>query len=315
MAANHQVTSSARSLFNDNNHDIAHLSQHHHKALNNYPTTTDTPQFLQAADHTSTKINNSQLHPIATQGQCSEFEDYCNDYSLAQHCQDFEDYANSFDFQQFMMSDGWQSHNFRCSNVGNFPDSDPCQACDNYDNLSDCEDCNFSCFSETSFHGSDDDQLFLLELLLKPDGTSLSPNEIDEIQVIIELGHIYGNIDPKICEKLFQKFPELAMSSHPNPLQTEPTHDPPAQHSNSSSNTPTTVPEKPTQDTQFQLSKSRSNTQEHKQLEAQVHGIYSLQPKLPAAANQCLFPILTDECLAQPINKIQCWIYLSQPYV
>ena len=204
------------------------------------------------------------------------------------------------------MSNGWLSHNFRCSNVGNFPDSDPCQACDNYDNLSDCEDCNFSCFSETSFHGSDDDQLSLLELLLKPDGTSLSPNETDEIQVIIELGHIYGNIGHKICKKLFQKFPELAISSHSNPLQTEPTHDYPAQHSNSSSNTPTAVPEKPnSRYSEFQLSKSKSNhTQECKWLEAQVHGIYSLWPKLPAAANQCLFLILTDECLAaQPINK------------
>ena len=238
-------------------------------------------------DESEQNLHVSSMFPIDDINVSSNSSDLTPKPAHAQCHQDFEDFANSFNFQQFMMSDGWQSHNVKHSNVGNFSDFDPCQACDDHDDFSNCEDCNFSCFSETSLPGYDGDQQFLLELLLKPDGTSFLPTEAEMIQEIIEIAYICGSIDHKTCEKLFQKFPELSMPSHLNLLQAEPLQDPPAQQSNLRS--------KVQNNDKHGHTVEEHNTQEHKQLEAQVCSIYSLWPQLPVAANQCLFPITLDE--------------------
>ena len=100
-------------------------------------------------DASEWNLHVSSMFPIDDINISSNSSDLTPKPAHAQCHQDFEDFANSFNFQQFMMSDGWQSHNVKHSNVGNFSDFDPCQAYDDHDDFSNCEDCNFSYFPET----------------------------------------------------------------------------------------------------------------------------------------------------------------------
>lgn len=53
---------------------------------------------------------------------------------------------------------------------------------------------------------------------------------------------------------------------------------------------------------------------ERKKLRSQVAGIYATRPRLPFAASARLFPVSMEERMAQSVQQIRQWVFLSEPY-